>query len=200
LKDPRDLDAAFRLVFPGTVTHNANGITGNGTNGYADTKLNCSSVLTLNNTHMSIYCRTAGANENVRDMGVVDSGTNNQFVMNIRQSDSFVGFMYSSVTATLGVTNTDARGFYIASRTSSISFKGYKNGSSIVSNTNASAQGLANLNVYICARNTDGNAGTGFTSRNYAFASIGSGLTDAEAANFHTAVEAFQDSLSRGVV
>lgn len=36
LKDPRDLDAAFRLTFAGGWTHDANGAKGNGTNGYAD--------------------------------------------------------------------------------------------------------------------------------------------------------------------
>jgi len=37
LKDPRDLDAAYRLSFSGGWTHNANGITGNGVNAYAET-------------------------------------------------------------------------------------------------------------------------------------------------------------------
>jgi hypothetical protein len=37
LKDPRDLDAAYRLAFSGGWTHNSNGITGNGVNTYADT-------------------------------------------------------------------------------------------------------------------------------------------------------------------
>ena len=45
LKDPRDLDAAFRLVFNGGWTHSSTGATPNGTNGYADTKLVPSSVL-----------------------------------------------------------------------------------------------------------------------------------------------------------
>ena len=34
LKDPRDLDAAYRLQFNGGMTHSANGILFNGTNGY----------------------------------------------------------------------------------------------------------------------------------------------------------------------
>jgi hypothetical protein len=37
LKDPRDLDAAYRLAFFGGMTHNANGIQGDGGSGYADT-------------------------------------------------------------------------------------------------------------------------------------------------------------------
>jgi hypothetical protein len=45
LKDPRDLDAAYRLSFSGGWTHNANGITGNGVNTYAQTYNNSASSL-----------------------------------------------------------------------------------------------------------------------------------------------------------
>ena len=37
LKDPRDMDAAYRLVFSGGYTHNSNGITGNGVNSQTNT-------------------------------------------------------------------------------------------------------------------------------------------------------------------
>jgi hypothetical protein len=37
LKDPRDLDVAYRLTFGGGWDHSSNGIGGNGTNTYADT-------------------------------------------------------------------------------------------------------------------------------------------------------------------
>ena len=40
LKDPRDLDAAFRLVFNGGWTHSVNGALPNGTNAFANTYFN----------------------------------------------------------------------------------------------------------------------------------------------------------------
>jgi len=40
LKDPRDLDAAYRVVFNGGWTHSAAGAVSNGTNAYADTFIN----------------------------------------------------------------------------------------------------------------------------------------------------------------
>ena len=40
---------------------------------------------------------------------------------------------------------------------------------------------------------------SGYTTKQCAFASIGSGLTDTEAANFYTAVQAFQTTLGRNV-
>jgi hypothetical protein len=48
LKDPRDLDAAFRLVFNGGWTHSSTGAQPNGVNGYADTKFTPSAVQLLN--------------------------------------------------------------------------------------------------------------------------------------------------------
>jgi hypothetical protein len=38
-----------------------------------------------------------------------------------------------------------------------------------------------------------------FSTKESAFASIGDGLTDAEAANFYTAVQAYQTTLGRAV-
>jgi hypothetical protein len=38
-----------------------------------------------------------------------------------------------------------------------------------------------------------------YTTKECAFASIGDGLTDTEASNFYTAVQAFQTTLSRQV-
>lgn len=58
LKDPRDLDAAFRLVFNGGWIHSSTGAKPNGTTGYADTKLIPSVQLSLYNAHLSYYSRT----------------------------------------------------------------------------------------------------------------------------------------------
>ena len=58
LKDPRDLDAAFRLVFNGGWTHSATGATPNGTNAFANTYLSPSTQLSLTSTHLSYYSRT----------------------------------------------------------------------------------------------------------------------------------------------
>ena len=55
LKDPRDLDVAYRLTFYGGWVHDNQGILGNGTNTYADTYY-------VNNTISTIGAYTYGAN------------------------------------------------------------------------------------------------------------------------------------------
>ena len=61
LKDPRDLDAAFRLAFTGAWIHSSNGIQGNSFNCYVETYLDPSVVFgyLIYSGHFSAYSRTA---------------------------------------------------------------------------------------------------------------------------------------------
>ena len=93
-------------------------------------------------------------------------------------------------------------GMYIASRTSSTSLKGYKNGSLVGTNTNISLGSLPNIPIYLGASNYRAAGGTTtiyYGNKECAFASIGNGLTDTEASNFYTAVQAYQTTLSRNL-
>lgn len=197
LKNPGTYD----ITWGGTVTHDSNGITGNGTTGYGNTGVTPNSHLSLDDNHISIYCRTTGANEAKGDMGSVAAAGSSYYAMYIRYTNAFLGYMPgASGGDDMSAGNTDAQGFYIATRTSSTHLEGYKNGSSIATETGSrSAGSMPSIAMYICGVNFNGSL-TEPSARNYAFASAGSGLTDTEAANFHTAVEAYQDALSRGVV
>ena len=55
-----------------------------------------------------------------------------------------------------------------------------------------------NIPFYIGASNFSGTA-TYFANRECAFACLGTGLTGTEAANFYTAIQAFQTTLGRNV-
>jgi len=70
LKDPRDLNAAFRLTFLGGWTHNLLAATANGSNGYADTFFNIQN-LNQNNSHLSIYNTN---NYTASSIGTIDFG------------------------------------------------------------------------------------------------------------------------------
>ena len=194
LKDPRDLDAAFRLVFNGGWTHSSNGATPNGTNGYADTKLNENTVMTLNDIHMSFYSRTNSTVASC-DIGCLDTSTlygthiipYSSGNAAIRNTDLSSGF-----TAT-----ANTLGLFVNSRISSAQTKYFYNAS--LFNTIVSPSISKSNQVYFLgARNTGGSASS-FSPKQLAFSSIGDGLTDTEAANLYTRVQAFQTSLSRQV-
>jgi hypothetical protein len=199
LKDPRDLDAAFRLVFSGGWTHSSTGATPNGTNGYADTKL-APNLLTTNNAHLSFYSRTnITYTPYVIDIGSNANPPSNNPELSIAMRHS--GSTYNTLgdyNFSLAYVNATSAFYSISSRTSSTSLKGYKNGVLQGTDTNLNVFAGFGNNIYIGGDNLGGTAAR-FSSRQCAFATIGNGLTDTEAANLYTAVQAYQTTLSRNV-
>jgi hypothetical protein len=191
LKDPRDLDAAFRLVFNGGWTHSSNGATPNGTNGWADTKLKPSISLTTSSAHFSKYNRTNDLVGNKVD------GALSNLTDFLQQNYSAGNAIIGSIGSLASYTPTDTRGLFTATRTATNLIKVFRNSTSVATNTTTISV-LPNLNIGIGARN-DGVDQVFYNSYQCAFASIGDGLTDAEAANFYTAVQAFQTTLNRNI-
>jgi hypothetical protein len=186
LKDPRDLDAAFRLVFNGGWTHSSTGAQPNGVNGYADTFVNNSTILGLNNAHLSYYSRT-----NISE-DAAEIGTAGMYLIY-----SYLGLQYkafNSAQAIRGSLFTPTTGFLIGSRTSSTSEKYFHKGIK-VDDLTVSSTSSAFSTIWIGNTNSTNN----WSSKQAAFTSIGDGLTDTEASNFYTAVQTFQTALNRQI-
>lgn len=190
LKNPTDADAAFRLVFSGTWTHDANGVTGNGSSGYADTKYTpSSSAAGQNDRHLSVWAKSTLA-------GIVIGGRNAGYDRDILGMESgpaiagstSVGFYYNQ-------SHTASTGLYCTSRTGASTEVVYRNGSSIFS-TGITSAALPTVVLYLGASNDNGSAAN-YSNTNIAFASIGTGLNSTEASNLYTAVNAFQSTLGR---
>ena len=193
LKDPRDLDAAFRLVFNGGWTHSSNGATPNGTNGYADTKLVPSSVFASNadNSGISIYQTNPPIGQN---NGAFD-GTS-RFLGQLTTSvfDARLNTQASIVYIPAHI--SDAKGLVTTTRNGTNNTRCYKNGTFILEIAVDSA--LTPFSSYVGARNGTGVANL-YDNTIHKFLSYHNGLTDTEAANLYTRVQAFQTSLSRNV-
>lgn len=202
LKDPRDLDAAYRLAFSGAWTHSSTGALPNGANAYADSFLTPLSALTNNNTHLSYYSRT-NTNGTFADMGVSGVGPayTPLLAMYIRDTDNMATRMYGYDTGeNFQSANTNSQGLFIGNRTSSTVLNQWKNSTKLGTATYTNGRNITTLNskTYIGAINLGGTASQ-YTNRESAFASIGDGLSDTEAANLYTAVQKYQTSLSRQV-
>ena len=193
LKNPLDTNAAFRLVFNGGWTHSSTGALPNGVNGYADSYLVPSTTLQLNSSHMSGYIRTNTTSGGI--FGCYNAGVTNGLYTNPKFSS---GVQESRNNSGDGgnVVNTDSRGFWINTRIVSTQYKIFKNNTTNqTSNTNTT--GLCTISAYVGSINVNGTPE--YQNREIAFASIGDGLTDTESANYYTAVQTFQTSLSRNV-
>lgn len=192
----------YNLTFATGMTHSSTGMAPNGVTGYANTGLNANAVLTQYSTHLSYYSRTSTQDSDELIMGVgKNDGTLAQALYSRRTND-LAAFDSGSTTSANRITysNTDGTGLYLGSVTAQSSRKAYKNGVLKGSNTNSLVQSLPNANFFICCYNAyDGLGANYFTDKQCAFASIGDGLTDTEAANYYTAVQGFQTTLGRQV-
>lgn len=202
LKNPVDANYAFRLQFNGGWTHSSNGALPNGTTAYADTFLNASSSLTNNDYHLAHYSRTQKTTGNEIDIASMVGGASttgiaiDQYYAGV-SAKAFVAGDYN--TSLILNADTNTLGMLVGSRTSQTSAKMFMNavqkGSTLtLSNPNA----LPNNTFYIAANHIGVNVQE-FSRKQCAFASIGDGLTDTEASNFYTAVQAFNTTLARNV-
>jgi hypothetical protein len=205
LKDPRDLNESYRLSFAGGVTHDSNGVTGNGTNGFADTFLPHSNALfnvdgLFVSMHLSVYIRTnttggrqeIGLNEttsgSTSESGIIPRFSDNRFY-------SIIGLNFPSVAS------SDSRGFWIANRPANNKTEGWKDRTRIIDNTNTlSATQAINDNFSIlCRRNRVQNNRDRFSNRNVSLISIGKSLSQSQSESLSDLVLDFQTTLGRNV-
>jgi hypothetical protein len=185
--------SSFTGTFTSGWTFASTGATPNGTSAYMDTGLAPSSILTQNSSHISIYHNQATAG------GISIGSSNNSFANGIYISPRFPGlntaFIRVNDSSGVSAATSNASGFWIATRTATSTIKVFKQNTTFISGSTTSS-GLTTRNIYLGAGNVQV---TEFSPLQIAFASIGDGLTDANAGTFFTAVQAFNTTLSRQV-
>jgi hypothetical protein len=199
LKDPQDTDAAFRLVFNGGWTHSSTGATPNGTNGWAETFVKTGTDLALNSTHLSVYSRTDAPAVSRLAIGNCWGAGTFELSMWLKTASSNANHRNNTGSVSQ-VSNLDSRGFYIGNRNSSTQQKIIKNTTINTFNVNSIATTNSfTINISSALQYTGTGLRSYYDNKELAFSSIGDGLTDTEAANFYTAVQAFQTALNRNV-
>lgn len=185
--------SSFTGTFTSGWTFASSGVTPNGTSAYFNTNLIPNTSLLLDSVHGSSYSRT-NAVQSGPLFSSEDAGTyNNGLYVWPNYSGGTISVRVNDNTST-GGTNSSTLGFHLANRTSSSIKKYLRNDVSIV-NTTVTSSALNTSSIYLAASRNNAN----FTNYEQAFASFGDGLTDTQASNFYTAVQAFQTTLSRNV-
>jgi hypothetical protein len=188
--------SSYTGTFSSGWTFASTGATPNGTNAFMDTALVPNSILTQNSSHLSFYSRSNVAASVSTEIGSLSNAGPSYFQLYAY----YTGNIYYNLLATstvVSVANTNSLGFFNGNRNSSTNISNFKNGTNLGNVTSISV-GLNNKNVYVGALNNDGTI-TSYSTKECAFASIGAGLSDTQAANFYTNVQTFQTSLSRNV-
>jgi hypothetical protein len=176
LKDPRDLDAAYRLVFNGGWTHSSGGALPNGTLG-------------LNSISFGVYSRT-NVDVLAPSIGNVTGGASGEATLWLRYQNSLIARINTS--AFINPANPDSRGLILVNRTSSTQVNVQIRGTQTTLTNNSSS-------LYTGPFQLGGVSPNFFDSKQLAFAYIADGLTAQNMTDLNTAVVAFQTALSRNV-
>ena len=190
--------SSFTGTFTSGWTFASTGVTPNGTSAYMNTGLAPSTNLSSNNNHISFYSRTQNSSINGVNMGSFLSGSNEVWLSVYYAAVSRKIYLSGAYgTNDANVNNTNTRGLHIGSQTSTTSRKLYFAGSLVATNSTSYSTTYGTNNFYIAANGKS--IPTDFTPHQCAFSSIGDGLTDTQASDFYTAVQALQTTLSRQV-
>lgn len=188
LKDPRDLDAAFRLNFSGGWTHSVTGSKGNGSNTYADTFWIPNTRVSVNSLSFGHYLRVNSLVP-TQVLGVV-SGANR--VQHYIEAGTLIGGDGLTITFT-----PSSVGFFFYTRTSNSFARGYKNTGTLGTLLTTVSQ-LPTHKVFYGALN---NGGSGYlypSVNEYCFGLLtAQSFNDAEATVLANIINEFQIMLNR---
>ena len=193
LKNP----SQFQITWNGGLTHDSNGVLGNGTNGYGNTNLSPNTNLVKYNTHTSIYLRT-NTDGIYCDLGASNDSFNEMVTIYSKDSGNAKSDMGNYAISRISAATANSLGNYINSRTANNVFKLYKNSTTLGTNTSTDTNNLPLKNLTIFGINY-GASPSQFSNRQCAFSTIGEGLSDTEASNLYTIIQNYQTILNRQV-
>lgn len=186
LKDP----AQFQITWAGTVTHNANGITGDGSTGFGNTGI---SIPTLSQYDFQFGCYSRAfpsSDGGLFASSYAASGDSNRFYID-RSFGLFgagIGASFSNIAdnpitglISVGVRNNGASGYHLS-----------QNGSDLETKTGAVDGRQTGTLLFL-------KHGTAFTNSNLALGYVSVAMSQAEEATLYGLVQAYETSLSRQV-
>ncbi len=191
----RDPGGPYDITWNGTITHNANGWTGDGVSGYGDTNLPPSDF-SANSLAFGFYSRTDSQGAACDING--GSGLNQEFQILVKFAD---GNCYSDNGSNGGtgrisfsMSGIATTGLFVSSRTASNFHGFYKNGTELGNTTGV--QGMLNAPTFNIGCY---NKLTTFTARNYALDFFSDGLTPTQILALTASNQALQTALGRNV-
>jgi hypothetical protein len=190
--------SSFTGTFTSGWTFASTGLTPNGTSAYMNTTLVPNTAISSQNSnHLSFYSRSSVAANTAGEIGSVDTVPPISYFHSHLYYTGNINYMLLATDTAASVANTTSQGFFNGNRTNSTGVKCFRNGTSL-GTASMTSVALNSLSVFISALSINGTA-SNFSTKECAFATIGDGLTDIQASNFYTAVQAFNQTLNRQV-
>jgi len=192
LKDPRDLDIAYRQTYTGGWVHNTLGAKSNSTDTFADTKLNMSTLNLIGDLSMGVYVTETPTNSGDAYFMGGHSGTNNFVAIQRGNTTSISGVGYAPSGNAL-VVPSETKGF-MAISILGINRTTYHE-TTVLEVATANGFSVPNVNIYEGALNLTGRYGSlGYTAGT---SFIGKGLNNTEIFNLRTCILTYETTLGR---
>jgi len=183
--------SSFTGSFTSGWTFSSTGAQPNGINAYCDTNLP-NNTMSQNSMTMCTYLRTNNT-ITTGDLGVWNGGFGS-VIYSRNGLGNFRGINNATGANFVDVSVPSSLGFFLNKRTSSTQIVLQRNSTQTTIASNSENLLTAN---FIIGRT--GNYSGEYSDRQTAFVGIGDGLTDTQASDFYTAVQAFQTTLARQV-
>jgi hypothetical protein len=184
--------SSFTGTFNGGWTFASTGATPNGSTGWMQTNLNVN-TLAIGSMSLGYYSRT---DTQTQAGHYIDAGAGVSARYGIANFSGVYYVYLSNNPLFNNASQTNSLGFFQGYRNNTTNVQAYKNSTKIINNATETISLLISKTFEI-GRNS--NSLSGYTNEECAFAYIGDGLTDDEADDFYTAVQAFQETLNREV-
>jgi hypothetical protein len=193
--------SSFTGTFTSGWTFASTGVTPNGTSAYFNTSLIPNTNLTLNSASWSVYSTNNFTPSNLQSIGCSNSLiflplVATSFHTNKSLESSI--YSYNSPDVLKSATSQNFGGLFTTTRTASSNAKLFRNNTQLAAVT-TQGQTTQPTNSFTFGAFRNSTAFQDYNTFEMAFAHIGDGLTDTQASNFYTAVQAFQTTLSRNV-
>ena len=186
--------SSFTGTFSSGWTFASTGVTPNGVSAFMNTNLNPTvSINNANDGHLSYYSRTTSTGSFI-EMGTIDGATAFDLVIKFSTvAGACINMIDTNVFSYTGTT----RGLFIGSQNNTANVRKFFRDNTLIQTQTVAQNSQPNTIISVGARGPNFNSFG--TDRECAFASIGNGLSDTQAANLYTSVQAFQTTLSRQV-
>ena len=205
LKDPRDSDAAFRILFNGAITHNNLGVSASAA-GYGDTRFvpTASFANISSSIHVAVNISSRPVVTDVNYVTFItdyDQPAYGVAALNIGRDETAIisnnAYAYSGYEA-LRYSSTTINGLHVSTRTTSSQMEAYKrnptetvnaSGGSTYQRGSPGGNTIRLFRGYVSVNQTGGVL--------YQYASIGTGLTQTDVNNLYTLLTTFNNTLGR---
>lgn len=192
---------SYQIAWSGTVTHDANGITGNGSTGYGNTGLAASAVGSTTSQFIYVYNKTTlpTANGHLLSAANAAGGVRSELQHYKPGGTDYVamgGLNYNASATKFTDISSNLKGHIAANITDASNQVLWFNAAASTVAVAASARSTSPF--FLLAKNNGGSP-TGYSNANLAFAAIGETLTAGEWTTFKGLIDTFQAALSRNV-